>query len=464
MTRTPIALAASLVAAALAGTATAAAEPQAYPATLAGHALIPAATFLVPPADAPRALMLSGRFAGPGNTLTERVGVHEGRTWLAPAEAPRGTGMFLPFAGQPVQGFSGIRHLGDGEYLALQDNGFGSKANSADAMLIAHRIRPDWESGRVAILETIYLSDPDKVLPFPIVNGFTDSRYLTGADFDIESVQPVGDLLWFGDEFGPYLFATDMDGRVVFITETEHEGRTLTSPDHHATRMPATPGEVSFEVRRSRGYEGMAAAPDGSRLYPLLEGPLWDAAAGAFESEDGTAFLRMLEFDPAAREWTGRHWRFPLEDAGHFIGDFNMISDTRGLVIERDGGEGVPEMACPEGEARSDCFTSPARFKRVWLIEIPSGGEGEMVEKLAYVDLMNIDDPDGIARTGATAGEGGTFRFPFVTIEDVDMVDGTHIIVANDNNLPFSTGREMGKADDTEFILLNVGDMMRHGE
>lgn len=40
---------------------------------------------------------------------------------------------------------------------------------------------------------------------------------------------------------------------------------------------PAAPNlEVKFQVRRSKGYEGMAASPDGSKLYALLEGALWD--------------------------------------------------------------------------------------------------------------------------------------------------------------------------------------------
>ena len=454
----------AILAVLLASTGAGLAEPVEYPAILAGHALIPAATFVVPPADAPRGLMVSGRYAGPGGTLNERIGTVEGTTWLAPPSAPRGTGMFLPFAGQPVQGFSGVSHVGDGLYWTLQDNGFGSKANSVDAMLIAHKLRPDWSTGRVERVETIFLRDPDGILPFPIANALTAERYLTGADLDVESIQPVGGLLWFGDEFGPYLVATDGTGKVVFATETTLGDRTLRSPDHPAVTTPATPGPVAFEVRRSRGFEGMAAAPDGSRLYPLLEGPIVDAATGAFEAEDGVAFLRLLEFDPAARAWTGRHWRYPLADAAHFIGDFNMISETRGLVVERDGGEGVPELACPEGEARSDCFTQPAQFKRVFLIELGETGNGEMVEKLAYVDLMAIEDPDGIARTGDTAGEGGTFRFPFVTIENVDMVDGRHIIVGNDNNLPFSTGRAIGRADDNEWILVDVGGMLAHGE
>jgi hypothetical protein len=37
----------------------------------------------------------------------------------------------------------------------------------------------------------------------------------------------------------------------------------------------------------------------------------------------------------------------------------------------------------------------------------------------------------------------GTLGFPFFTIENVAMVDADHIIVGNDNNLPFSTGRHL---------------------
>jgi hypothetical protein len=41
------------------------------------------------------------------------------------------------------------------------------------------------------------------------------------------------------------------------------------------------------------------------------------------------------------------------------------------------------------------------------------------------------------------------------------MVDAEHIIVGNDNNLPFSTGRTIGEADANEWILLHVGDMLK---
>lgn len=440
-------------------TTSALAEATKVPATLKGHAILPALSFVVPPEDAPRAFTVSGRYTGPGNMRTEKLYSVEGRTWIGTkGKERRATGLSLPFVGQPIQGFSGVKHIGDGVYWALSDNGFGSKANSPDAMLMAHKIRPDWETGKVEILETLFLSDPGKVLPFRIVTEFSDSRYLTGADFDIESIQPVGNLLYFGDEFGPYVFATNMAGEVTFITETFLGERKLVSPDHPGLKLPNLPdGDIAFDVRRSRGYEGMAQSPDGAKLYPLIEGPIWDHDKGAIETmEDGRAFLRMLEFSTADQAWTANNWMYPLEDPGHAIGDFNMISETRGLVIERDGNEGVPELACAEASDEQDCFARPAAFKRVYLIEM--GASGTPVEKLAYVDLMDIEDPDGVARVG---GSNGKFTFPLVTIEDVDMVDAEHIIVGNDNNLPFSTGRAIGQADANEWILLHVGDMLK---
>jgi hypothetical protein len=82
---------------------------------------------------------------------------------------------------------------------------------------------------------------------------------------------------------------------------------------------------------------------------------------------------------------------------------------------------------------------------------------GKPVRKIGYIDLMNIKDPDNKKRQG---GGDGFYDMPFVTIENVDVIDGERIIVANDNNLPFSAGRAIDKADDTEFPVLNVQEFL----
>jgi hypothetical protein len=126
-------------------------------------------------------------------------------------------------------------------------------------------------------------------------------------------------------------------------------------------------------------------------------------------------------------------------------------------VVERDNKEGDPRLRCP-GEPRPGCFHDPAAFKRVYLVDLGRADAQGVLEKLAHVDLLDVADPDGVARAGTADG---VFTFPFVTIESVDLVDGRTIVVANDNNFPFSNGREPLVADGNELILLGVGDLLR---
>ncbi|MBP2311592.1 esterase-like activity of phytase family protein [Azospirillum soli] len=423
---------------------------QKFPAELAGHSYLEAKTFVAPPADAPDLFKVSGKFTADDKKRVDRPQSIEGTSFLSAPGVPRATALKLPFEGQPVQGFSGIKSLGNGEYLVLTDNGFGSRGNSPDAMLMAHRLKIDWRTGTTTRTETIFLRDPDRKVPFLITTEATKERYLTGADFDIESIQPIGDKLYFGDEFGPYILVTDRSGKVLAVHETKLDGKTVRSPDHYAVATPAVPGPANFEVRRSRGFEGMAASPDGKFLYPLFEGPLW--SNGAWEMKDGREYLRIAEFDVTKGEYTGRTFKYRLEANGNNIGDFNMSDATTGLIIERDNGEGDATKACP-ADPKTDCFNVPARMKRVYKIDLAQADAEGFVKKVGYIDLLDINDPKGIARIG---GDKGKFTFPFVTIEDVDVVDAEHIVVANDNNLPYSTGREIGKQDHNELILLRV--------
>jgi len=439
------------VAAALALASQATRAQTAHPATLAGHAILPAQTFIAAPKDAPADLRVSGKFTT--GQRVEAVGSVEGQS------AGRPTGVFLPFQGQPVQGFSGIKRMADGSFWLLTDNGAGSKANSPDFMLFLNRYAVDFKTGRYKRLETVFLHDPDKRVPFRIVQEGTRQRYLTGSDFDPEGFQIAGGHFWIGDEFGPYLIKADMKGRVRKVIETQVEGKTIQSPDHPAVRTPAAPGgEVKFQTRRSKGYEGLASSPDGSKLYAMLEGALWDEAAKAPEQIDGKQYLRVLEFDVASEQWTGRHWKYVLEANHHAIGDFNMISPTECLVIERDNGEGTADKACPEGQRRADCFHDLAKFKRVYKVDLNESNVNGALRKIAYVDLMSMADPNRLARKPLT---NGVLTFPFFTIENVDRFDANHIVVGNDNNLPFSSSREPNKADDNELILLEVGEFLK---
>ncbi|KQP21516.1 esterase-like activity of phytase family protein [Pseudorhodoferax sp. Leaf267] len=450
MFRIPLsAICAALVCAA---PAPAAFAQQAFPSTLAGHAILPARTMIAAPQDAPADLRVSGKF-----TTARRVdqpGSVEGLSGGRP------TGVSLPFEGQPAQGHSGIKRMADGSFWILTDNGAGAKANSPDFMLYLNHYAVDFKTGQFMRHKTVFLHDPDRKVPFRINQEGTAQRYLTGMDFDPESFQFAGGALWVAEEFGPWLIKADLNGKVLAVFETLVDGKTVRSPDHPAIAMAAAPDAAlpSFEVKRSKGFEGMAASPDGSKLYALLEGPLWDAAAKGYETLDGKTVLRVLEFDVAAERWTGRHWKYLLEAGHHAIGDFNLLDATTGLVIERDNGEGTADKACPAGQKGADCFHDLAKFKRVYKIEMNEANVGGAVRKIGYIDLMRIQDPNRLARKPLNDG---VLTFPFFTIENVDRVDATHIVVGNDNNLPFSSSRLPNQADDNELVLLEVGELLR---
>jgi hypothetical protein len=421
----------------------------AFPAELTSHAVMPAQTFIATPKDAPANLQTSGKFTS--GKRVEKIGSVEGMSFDRP------TGVFLPFKGQPIQGHSGIKRMPDGTFWLLTDNGAGSKANSPDFMLYLNQYKVDFKTNQFTRLNTIFLHDPDKKVPFHIVTEGTQKRYLTGSDFDTESFQFADGHLWIGDEFGPFLIKADMKGKVLAVFETLVDGKVVRSPDHPAVTTPGTPTDsAKFQSRRSKGYEGMAASKDGSKLYALLEGALWDEQAKAYEMLDGKQYLRVLEFDVKASQWTGRHWKYVLEANHHAIGDFNMIDETTGMIIERDNGEGVSGFACTEGK-KPNCFHDLPKFKRVYKVELTDANVNGPLRKIGYVDLLNIADPNKVSRKPL---DKGVFSFPFFTIENVDVVDSHHIIVGNDNNLPFSSSREPNKADDNELIILNVGNFL----
>ena len=217
-----------------------------FKAELTAHAFMPAQTLIPAPKDAPRNLQTSGKFTT--GKRVEKMGSVEGKSFDRP------TGVFLPFKGQPIQGHSGIKKMPDGSFWLLTDNGAGSKANSPDFMLYLNRYKVDFKSNQFTRLNTIFLHDPDKNVPFHIVTEGTQKRYLTGADFDIESFQFAGGALWIADEFGPFLIKADMNGKVLAVFDTLVDGKVVRSPDHPSVTMPSVPtGSTPFQVRRSKG-------------------------------------------------------------------------------------------------------------------------------------------------------------------------------------------------------------------
>jgi hypothetical protein len=421
-------------------------------ATLAGHAYVPSSTVTAPPKDAGALFETSGKFANDFRHRVDALASVAANTFVGDPKNPRQSGGRLPVKGQSVQGFSGIVSLGQHEFLALTDNGFGNKVNSMDALLMVHHLKIDWNTGSVQKRRTTFLHDPDRKVPFFIQNENSTKRYLTGSDFDIESIQVIGHEWWIGEEFGPYILRTDNKGKVLGVIETQAGDKVYRGPDHYLHGRAPTPVAPNFNVRRSGGFEPMALSPDGKTLYPMFEWPLWDSAAKNYESHQGTPFTRILALDVKTQKYTGQEWKYRFEQSGNVASDFQMLDAHTGLVIERDDATEGVTPACPK-EMRTDCFTHPAQFKRIYKIDMSQLDADGFVKKIAYIDLTRIDNPKRLAKLGANDA---TFALPHLGPEGLAVVDAEHIVVVNDNNFPYSSGRNIGEPDHNEITLLNI--------
>jgi hypothetical protein len=425
---------------------------QSKAAELVGRAVLPAATF------------------APGPTSGQLItGTH---------------GQSTPFsAKQPVQGFSAILPAPrPGSFLVLADNGFGAKDNSPDFILRVYGVYPEFKTAeggsgivQAANVKTgvpigsafspqsyFQLNDPKRQSGFAIVAEQSTypttsipvdpliqrDRLLTGGDFDLESFRQGRDrTFWFGDEFGPFLLHTDATGTLLEppfqVPNLLGIGgqRWVLSPDNPFL------GNNKPNLPRSRGFEGMALNASRTKLYPMLE--------GALDGEGNRKRLLIYEFDLGTQKFTNRTFSYIMENTterGQVVGDLTAINDHEFLIIERDSLQGDPQ---------NPAFPNPAKFKKLYKIDLrqkdPQGG----VKKELLVDLLNIPDPQNIGGNGT---KNGIFTFPFVTIESVLPLDESRVLIVNDNNFPSSVGRTPGQPDNTEFIVVKLDQTLNISE
>lgn len=442
-----------------------AATPPAQHAALAARSVLPAATYRT---GSPA----SGAFLSPEErAVAARNGV------AGPA-----AGAYLP--SQPVQGFSSMVPAGGGTWWALADNGYAWRTNSADFQLVFYRVDPRWgDPGGPSILETVSIRDPDRRVPWTIACdptrgtplprfSFNDlpprppacgsdpqARILTGFDLDPESfVRAPDGTFWIGEEFGPFLLHVAADGRLL---EAPFSVPGVRSPQSPFLELAA--GERP-NLAASRGFEGLAIAPDGAKLWALLEG----AVTG-----DDPQDLRLYVFDVARRAFEDRFPRVRLEMPSQTV-NLAVLLDPSGARAYPDASPPPPgpvsigeikavnsrQLLLIERDNHGDDRTAP-RFKKVFLLDLAIAEERRgYAGKTLLLDLLAVPDPNRVG------GDGDFFRMPFYTIESVHVVDAHTLLVASDNNFPFSRGRSLGAspdrmgppaADATEIVLIRLG-------
>ena len=257
-------------------------------------------------------------------------------------------------------------------------------------------------------------------------NGIENRTVIQSFDFrTIRAVQEIAPeiatVALFGDFGDGTNLIPDGTGKSPYLAGLEFSYRVTDAPT----------------IPRSRGFEGMALSADGSKLYPMLEGAL-------IPDPDQTRRI-INEFDLSSKSYTGDQFYYRMENPSHAIGDFIAVNDHEYLVIERDGSQGDLNG-----------------FKKIFKIDSSNPDNDSFAPKVEVVDLLNISDPDTISLPAdpGDIGLGDPFAFPFVTIEDVVIIDPSTIGVLNDNNYPFSTGRNASEPDDNEFILIGLDETL----
>jgi hypothetical protein len=391
--------------------------------------------------------LLTGRAVLPADTFSPGPAV--GRRLDSPVN-----GRTTPFDRVPVQGFSSLLPDTSGRWLALQDNGFGAMANSGDYPLRWYRLQLDLDGnkphgGPVKVLEQVTLSDPDSKVPFPLARTAA-GRPLCGADFDPESfVQLPDSTFWVGEEFGPSLLHFDARGRLLsapvpvpVAPPLRPHGRGsyfLRTPDHPDLRTGQTskPAEELANLPRSGGCEGLARNSDGSLLYVAVE--------KAMVGDPDPRRRSLLEFDPAKERFTSRFWFYRVDEPAVSVASFEAFNNRVFLVTERDGQEGAG-----------------ARIKRIYRVDLDEVDADGYLKKQLVCDLLDLRDNLGFsAAEDGAEGLGPDYSFPYVTPESLIILGASTLLVCNDNNYPFSTGRRPGHPDDTEFIRIQLPEPIK---
>lgn len=337
------------------------------------------------------------------------------------------SGQFLDSDGfldqQPVQGISSLVLLADGRLLALVDNGFGRRSNSADFLLRSYWLTIDFDRQAVTASPAFLLNDAGNRITRPLVadqltypgsnipvaESIRSEHLLTGHDLDPESIEAGQEGYWIGEEFGPFLLHVDARGELL----SEPVGLPgVVSPD-------LLTGDARATIASSGGFEAMGA--EAAVLYVMLEKPVADRR------------LPMYRFDSERKHWmeTSAHRHYPLPETASGVGAMTALGQGRFLLIERDSAEGIN-----------------ARHKKLVLIDLAIHDKGVLRPRV-LLDLLAIPDP------GEVHEAPGAYRMPFWTIESIVVMDHQHLLIANDNNFPFGKGRgDRAGGEATEFALI----------
>lgn len=231
--------------------------------------------------------------------------------------------------------------------------------------------------------------------------------------FDTEGLARLPDgTLWVAEEYLPSLARLSDDGRVIErFVPLEIGPLAMGNLRADMAVRPVLPAALARR-RENRGFEGLAASPDGRRLHALMQSP---ASIDDAESIEAT----LVEFDPRAGETVAEH-RYRLGDPAD--------TDT-GAIAAADG----KLSAVTAIDARTLLVVEQsATESRLYRVALPAGGAAATpLEKTLVADLLPLvprlaGDIDPSAPPPEKPAD--------LKIEGLAVLDDERVAIVNDND------------------------------
>ncbi len=256
---------------------------------------------------------------------------------------------------------------GADRFVLVPDRGPKDGAEEYACRVHEARIVVDMDSAervKVELLKTTLLND-GKFQYVGLTTSYDASDQTQSLRLDPEGarVLPSGNVL-ISDEYGPVICEFDRAGKRV---------KSYTLPAYFGVARPEGKGDLEDKANTrgrvaNRGMEGLALSPDSKRAYGLMQSPLIQDGG-----RDGLN-ARIIELNLA----TGatRQFVYPLENEKLGTNEIMAISDTKFLVIERDGKDGAK-----------------AKTKLITLIDIAGATDVSGVDQLPRRELPSAIVP-----------------------------------------------------------------------
>lgn len=206
-----------------------------------------------------------------------------------------------------------------------------------------------------------------------------------GVDAEGLALAPDG-TFWVSDEYAPFVLQFDSNGRML---QKLAPGKGL--PAYYAKRRP------------NRGMEGLTLSKDGTKLYGIMQSPLYYPSK---ESKDKSLHVRILEIslaDGACREFI-----YQLESPKNMVSEISAVTDSTFLVIERDGkfpeeNKGFKRVYTINLQGATDVTEQPIELltsEALSMQKIVPAKKRLFVDLLVAIPGYRHDKPEGVALIG----------------------------------------------------------------